>query len=83
MEEEKRVNGDLSRIYDSLEGNDVEKAMEDKILELKRQDDSSKNGLVEDFGIQRSYIISLIQESAEKETYNSDIETIYLETRES
>ena len=30
-EEEKHENGELSRIYDSLEGNDIDKAMEDQI----------------------------------------------------
>ena len=40
MEEEKQDNGYLSRMYDSLEGNDVDKAMEDKIAELKTKEDS-------------------------------------------
>ena len=64
-------------MYDSLEGNDIDKAMEDQIIELKTEEDSSENGLLKDFGIQMSYIISLIQASAQKETDNSDIETIY------
>ena len=77
MEEEKQDNGYLSRMYDSLEGNDIDKAMEDQIAELKTEEDSSENGLLKDFGIQMSYIISLIQASTQKETDNSDIETIY------
>ena len=77
MEEEKQDNGYLSRMYDSLEGNDTNKAMEDLIEELKEKEDSSKIGLLKDFGIQMIYIISLIQASAKKETNNSDIETIY------
>ena len=51
--------------------------MEDQIAELKTEEDSSENGLLKDFGIHMSYIISLIQASAKKETNNSDIETIY------
>ena len=53
------------------------KAMEDQIAELKTEEDSSENGLLKDFGIQMSYIISLIKASAQKEADNSDIETIY------
>ena len=50
-------------MYDSLEGNHVNKAMEDKIAKLKIEEDSSENGLLMYFGIQMSYIISLIQAS--------------------
>ena len=64
MEEEKKDNGYFSRMYDSLEGNNVYKAMEERIAELKTEEDSSKNGFLKDFGIHMSYIISLIQESA-------------------
>ena len=35
MEEEKKENGYLSRMYDSLEGNNIDNAMEDLIEELK------------------------------------------------
>ena len=48
-------------MYDSLEGNNVDKAMEDQIEELKTEEDSLENGLLKHFGIQMSYIISLIQ----------------------
>ena len=51
--------------------------MEDQIVELKTEEDSSENGLLKDFGIQMSYILSLIQESAQKEIDNSGIETVY------
>jgi len=67
MEEEKQDNGYISRMYDSLEGNDADKAMEDQIAELKSEDDSSENGFLKDFGIHMSYIISLIQASAQKD----------------
>ena len=77
MEEEKQDNRYLSRMYDSLEGNSVDKAMEDQIAELKTEEDSSENGLLKDFGIQMSYIISLIQARTQKEIDNIDIETIY------
>ena len=41
MEEEKKDNVYLSRMYDSLEGSNVEKAMEDQIAELKAKEESS------------------------------------------
>ena len=49
MGEEKQDNGYLSRMYDSLEGNNVDKAMEDQIAELKIEEVSSENGLLKDF----------------------------------
>ena len=57
-------------MYDSLEGNDVDKAMEDQIEELKTEEDSLQNGLLKDFGIHMSYIITLIEESTQKDTEN-------------
>lgn len=84
MEEEKQAKGDLSKKADSLEADDAEKAKEDQVAELKTEENSSDNGLVEDFGIQMSHISSLIQASTQKETDSSDIETMYsAETRES
>ena len=41
MKEEKHDNRHLSGMYDSLEGNDIHKAMEDQIAELKTEKDSS------------------------------------------
>ena len=54
-------NGYLSRMFDFLEENDLDKAMEDN-------EDSSENGLLKDFGIQMSYIISLIHFHTSKYT---------------
>ena len=51
IEEEKHDNGYLSRMYDYLEGNHVDKAMEEEIAELKIENDSLENGLLKDFGI--------------------------------
>ena len=44
VEEKKRENGYLSRMHDSLEGNNVEKTMEDQIAELKTKRTLQKMG---------------------------------------
>lgn len=67
IEEEKQDNRYLSRTYDSLEGNIVDKDMEDQIVEFKIEDDSSENGL--------HYLTDSRKSS--KETNNRDIEIIY------
>lgn len=85
VEEEIQVNTDLLSKSEPIKvKNDAEMSEEYQVAQWEEKGGCSDNGSTEAFGVEMSRISSLIQASSYRDTFDSDVETMYsAETRES